>query len=71
MVRQKIRDRFGVMNERRPLPSELTPKEQQMRAAQYRELAATARTADTRDALLRLAQRYEALAARRALSSPP
>ncbi len=47
----------------RPLPSELTPEEQRMRAAQYRMLAATARTAETQGALLRLAQQYEELAA--------
>ncbi len=51
------------MEEARRLPSELTPEEQQMRAAQYRLLAATARTADTQSALLRFAQQYEALAA--------
>jgi hypothetical protein len=54
------------MDERRPLPSELSSEEQRMRAAQYRLLAATARTADTQDALLRLAREYEELAAGRA-----
>ena len=58
--------RVGAMDERRPLPSELSSEEQRMRAAQYRLLAATARTADTQDALLRLAREYEELAAGRA-----
>jgi hypothetical protein len=52
------------MDKHRPWPSELTPEEQRMRAAQYRQLAATARTADTQDALLRLAQQYEQMAAK-------
>jgi hypothetical protein len=51
------------MYERRPLPSELTPEEQRLRAAQFRQMAAAARTADTQGALLRLALKYEELAA--------
>jgi hypothetical protein len=47
---------------RRPLPSELTAEEQRMRAAKYRELAATARTRDVQGALLELARRYEEMA---------
>lgn len=46
----------------RPLPSELSIGELRMRAAYYREMAATATTAAVRDALLRLADRYERLA---------
>lgn len=44
-------------------PSELTVAECRMRAAYYREIAAKATVAVTRDALLRLAQQYERLAA--------
>ena len=47
---------------RRPLPSELTPEEARMRAVQYRLMAATATTQDAREALERLAARYERLA---------
>ena len=46
----------------RPLPSELTPAELLARGAEYRAMAATASTQDVRDALIRLAERYEALA---------
>jgi hypothetical protein len=38
-----------------------------MRAAYYRKLAATATTATVRDALIRLAERYEAMAAGRGM----
>ena len=48
--------------ETRPLPSELTPTECHVRAAYYRALAATATTRGVRDALIRLAERYERLA---------
>jgi penicillin V acylase-like amidase (Ntn superfamily) len=46
--------------EKRKLPSELTPTECRVRAAYYREMAATA--ASVRDALIRLAERYDAWA---------
>lgn len=42
--------------------SERTPEELRQRAEQYRQMAATARTADVQDALLMLAERYEGLA---------
>jgi hypothetical protein len=48
--------------ETRKLPSELTPTECRVRAAYYRGLAATATTVSVRDALIRLAERYEAMA---------
>jgi hypothetical protein len=48
--------------EKRKLPSELTPTECRVRAAYYREMAATATAASVRDALIRLAERYDALA---------
>jgi hypothetical protein len=48
--------------EKRKLPSALTPNECHARAAYYRAMAATATTRDVRDALIRLAERYEALA---------
>jgi hypothetical protein len=51
-----------AMMDRRPFPSELTPDEQRKRAAMYREMAVTATTADIRDALLGLAQRFEEMA---------
>jgi hypothetical protein len=47
--------------EKRKLPSELTPNECRARAAYYRAMAATATTRDVRDALIRLAERYERL----------
>jgi hypothetical protein len=49
---------------RRPLPSELTPTELLARGAEYRAMAATASSKDVRNALIRLAERYEELAAR-------
>jgi hypothetical protein len=48
-----------------PRLSERTPAELLARAADYRRMAETASTADVRDALLRLAERLEAMAARR------
>ena len=48
-----------------PRLSERTPAELLARAAEYRRMAETASTADVRDALLRLAERLEAMAARR------
>jgi hypothetical protein len=53
----KMRDIWAL--QRRQLPSECSPEEARMRAAQYRQMAATASRADVRDALLRLASRYE------------
>jgi hypothetical protein len=47
--------------EERKLPSELSQTECRVRASYYREMAATATTASVRDALIRLAERYERL----------
>lgn len=49
----------------RPLPSEMTVAELREGAAEYRRMAQTASTVGVRDALLRLADRYEALAEKR------
>ena len=46
-----------------PLPSELSIVELQYRAAMYADMAATARTQGTEEALLRLAERYRRMAA--------
>ena len=43
----------------RPRLSDLTPSALLVRAAEYRAMAETARTADVRDALLRVAGRLE------------
>ena len=45
--------------EPRPRLSDLTRTELLARAVEYRQMAATALTADTRDALLELAERFE------------
>ena len=45
--------------EARPRLSDLTRTELLARAAEYRRMAATASTPDTRDALLELAERFE------------
>jgi hypothetical protein len=42
----------------------LTVEQLRARARQYREMAMTASTADVRDDLIRLAERFEALATR-------
>jgi predicted component of type VI protein secretion system len=52
----------------RPRLSELSPDELLTRAHQYRSMAATASTPDTRDALNTLAIRYAMLAAEREVS---
>ncbi len=49
----------------RPRLSDLTPAELRARAMKYRAMAATATTADVRDALIRLAVRFEEMAAGR------
>jgi (p)ppGpp synthase/HD superfamily hydrolase len=49
------------MADRAPLAS-LTPEQIRERAAEFRRMAATASTAQIRDALIRLAERLEALA---------
>jgi hypothetical protein len=49
----------------RPLLSELTPEELLARAAQYRNMAMYASTIDIRDALIRLAEQFEAMAEER------
>ena len=45
----------------RPLPSEMTDEQLRDRTAEYRRMAATASTVEIRDALLRLAERFERL----------
>ena len=50
----------------RPRISELNTVELLARAAEYRRMAATATTAGTRDALVRLAARFERTALQRA-----
>ena len=49
--------------------SDMTADELRARAVQYRTMAGTARTAAVRAALLRLAERFEALAAARQAAS--
>jgi hypothetical protein len=49
----------------RPRISELSISELQARATEYRLMAATATTSDTRDALLRIAQRFANMAEER------
>jgi len=49
----------------RNLPSELSSADALARAAEYRQMAATASTSEVRDALLRVAVRFEELAAPR------
>jgi hypothetical protein len=49
------------MADRAPLSS-LTPEQLRERAAEFRRMAATATPAQIRDALIRLAERLEALA---------
>lgn len=49
----------------RPRISEMSISELQARAAEYRVMAATATTAYTRDALLRIAQRFANMAVER------
>jgi hypothetical protein len=48
----------------RPALSSLTAEQLRKRAEEFRGMAATATTADIRDALLRVAQQLDALAAR-------
>jgi hypothetical protein len=57
-----VNERRFVERSARFLPSQIGPTEALMRAAEYRQMAATATLAGTRDALLRLARRYERLA---------
>ena len=57
--------------DRRPLPSELTPEEQRMRAQLYREMALTATTSDVRQALLDLARRFDELSNEKAAVPSP
>jgi hypothetical protein len=47
--------------ERRPPLSELTAEQLQDRAIQYRNMAMYASTEEVRDALIRMAKRYEKL----------
>jgi hypothetical protein len=48
--------------ESRPLPSECSAAELLGRADQYRRMAMLASTIETREALIRLAERYERMA---------
>jgi hypothetical protein len=50
------------MSERRQLPSQMTVEQLRERAAEYRKMAETARARGSVDGLLRLAERYEAMA---------
>jgi hypothetical protein len=55
----------------RPIPlSELSARELRSRALEYREMAGSATTAVVYAGLLRLAERFEALAATRAAELP-
>jgi len=49
----------------RSLPSALTADQLRERAAEFRQMAASATTAQVRDSLIRVAERYEALAVTR------
>jgi hypothetical protein len=54
----------------RPTLSELTVEQLRKRAAEFRGMAATATTADIRDALLRVAERFDVIAAERTMVWP-
>jgi hypothetical protein len=54
----------------RPTLSELTVEQLRKRAAEFRGMAATATTADIRDALLRVAERFDVIAAERTVAWP-
>lgn len=54
------------MMEPRPLPSDLSPAEWQARGRYYRELAKAAATPLVRDTLIRLAERFERMAVKKA-----
>ena len=61
-----MNQRYRKAMDSSPLSSELTLAEQRMLAAQYRQMAEIATVPDVREAMLRLARRYEEMASQQA-----